>query len=314
MIDVSNVTKYYGDFCAVNDLSFSIQKGEITGLLGPNGAGKTTTMRMITGYLNSTSGKITIGGEDIKNDPVAIKKKIGYLPETAPLYEDMLVLDYLRYVADMHNVTKEGRIDEISKLCGLLEVMHKNIHELSRGYRQRVGLAHAMIHDPDILILDEPTSGLDPNQIIEVRNLIKEIGKTKTVIISTHILPEVEMLCGRVIIINQGKIVADNKTSELQATRGEKVLVNIQVECPSFNEFSELVKNINGIKSVVEMDNDNNKDLVYARISSSDETDVRPNIFKAIVEKGWVLYEMTQQQNTLEDVFRDLTVGAEDEK
>ena len=183
MIEVQNLTKYYGDFCAVNGVSFTVNEGEITGLLGPNGAGKTTTMRMITGYFAPSAGKISVAGRDIMSDPVDVKKMIGYLPESAPLYSDMLVFDYLAYAASVHRVEDRSRITYTAKVCGLLDVMHKNIGELSKGYRQRVGLAHAMIHDPKILILDEPTTGLDQNQIIEIRNLIREIGKKKTVIL-----------------------------------------------------------------------------------------------------------------------------------
>ena len=205
MIELKNLTKRYGNFTAVDDLSLSIDSGGITGLLGPNGAGKTTTMRMITGYFPPSAGKVIVDGIDISVKPVAVKKKTGYLPESAPVYGDMLVYDYLKYIASLHSIENPGRIDETSSMCGLLNVMGKKIANLSKGYKQRVGLAHALIHDPQILILDEPTNGLDPNQIIEIRNLIKEIGKKKTVLLSTHILSEVEASCDRVIIINKGK-------------------------------------------------------------------------------------------------------------
>ena len=197
MIEVSHVSRTFGSFRAVNDVSFSIPTGQIVGLLGPNGAGKTTTMRMITGFLKPTDGSIKIDGTDISEQPVESKRKIGYMPESAPLYGEMIVADYLTYVAEIEGKDPAEKVPLLCKECGLEEVMHKNIADLSRGYRQRVGLAHALMNDPEILILDEPTSGLDPNQIEEVRSLIKEIGKTRTVIISTHILSEVEMLCSR---------------------------------------------------------------------------------------------------------------------
>ena len=227
MIEVSNVSRVFGTFRAVNDVSFSIPTGQIVGLLGPNGAGKTTTMRMITGFLKPTSGTIKIDGTDITENPVESKRKIGYMPESAPLYGDMIVDDYLRYIARMQQQDENVKVPLLCKECGLEEVMHKNIGELSRGYRQRVGLAHALMNDPEILILDEPTSGLDPNQVEDVRALIKEIGKTRTVIISTHILSEVEMLCSRVIIISGGKLVADSPTDQLRTRYGNAAVVRV---------------------------------------------------------------------------------------
>lgn len=311
MIEVKGVTKYYDDFCAVNNISLNIKKGEITGLLGPNGAGKTTTMRMITGYLEASSGDIMVGGLDILTSPVEAKKMIGYLPESAPLYDDMFVYDYLKYVASIHGISSEDRIKETADFCGLIEVMHKNINELSKGYKQRVGLAHAMIHDPEILILDEPTTGLDPNQIIEIRNLIKKIGKEKTVILSTHILPEVEATCDRVIIINEGNIVADNRTSELQNAHGNQQVVEIKVKDVSVDELSAAMKSIAGVEDFSKIEDA--EDLTAGLVRTLDEKDLRPEIFKVICEKNWTLYEMSKQQNTLEKVFRDLTVGGNNE-
>ena len=227
MIEVNHVSRSFGSFRAVDDVSFSIRKGEIVGLLGPNGAGKTTTMRMITGFLNPTEGSVLIDGADPQSDPRAVKHRIGYMPESAPLYGDMMVQEYLEYVSRVQGVDPDEKLPGLARECGIREVMHKNIAELSRGYRQRVGLAHALLHDPEILILEEPTSGLDPNQIIEVRKLVKEIGRTRTVIISTHILSEVEMLCDRVIIISRGRIVADSPTAELRGRFGEEAVVRI---------------------------------------------------------------------------------------
>jgi len=219
MIKIENLTKYYGELKAVDSVSFEIQKGEILGLLGPNGAGKTTIYRILTGYLSPTSGSIKVKNFNIYDDLIEIKKLIGYLPEAAPIYQDMLVFDYLDYIADIRRVEKEKKLAhlrDLADLCSLNEVMHFSINELSKGYRQRVGIAHALIGDPEILVLDEPTSGLDPNQIVETREIIRRIGKEKTIVFSTHILSEAEATCDRVVIINQGKKVADNTVDDLR--------------------------------------------------------------------------------------------------
>lgn len=221
MIQVRNLTKYYGDLCAVNDVSFDIKKGEILGLLGPNGAGKSTIYRILTGYLSPTSGTIRVKDFNISDDLIEIKKLIGYLPEAAPIYHDMLVYDYLDFIADIRRVDgakKLGHIKGLAELCGLNEVMHFAIAELSKGYRQRVGIAHALMGDPEILVFDEPTSGLDPNQIVETREIIRRIGKEKTIVFSTHILSEAEATCDRVVIIDQGKKVADDTIDGLRKT------------------------------------------------------------------------------------------------
>ncbi len=219
MIKFENLTKYYGELCAVDKVSFEISKGEIVGFLGPNGAGKTTTYRILTGYLQATSGTIKVKEYDIHEHQLEIKRLIGYLPESAPIYHEMMVFDYLNYVADIRGVEeakKLSHIKELADLCSLNEVMHKNIDELSKGYRQRVGIAHALMGDPEILVLDEPTSGLDPNQIAETRDIIKRIGKEKTIIFSTHILSEAEATCDRVVIINSGKVAADYSIAQLK--------------------------------------------------------------------------------------------------
>jgi len=219
MIKVENLTKYYGDLCALDKVNFEVKKGEILGLLGPNGAGKTTTYRILTGYLSPTSGNIHVKDYDIYENQIDIKRLIGYLPESAPIYPDMLVFDYLNYVADVKGVEKKKKIShikELAELCSLNEVMHMTTSELSKGYRQRVGIAHALMGDPEILVLDEPTSGLDPNQIAETREIIKRIGKKKTIVFSTHILSEAEATCDRIIILNDGKIVADSRLSDLR--------------------------------------------------------------------------------------------------
>ncbi|MBW1769430.1 MAG: ATP-binding cassette domain-containing protein, partial [Deltaproteobacteria bacterium] len=219
MIHAENLTKYYKDLCAVDQINLDIRKGEIVGLLGPNGAGKTTTLRMLTGFLRPTSGSIRIKDYNIDEHSLEIKRILGYLPESAPLYHEMLAYDYLNYVADIRGLDsgrKATRIREMANLCSINEVMHQPIGELSKGYKQRVGLAHAMMNDPEILVLDEPTSGLDPNQIVEIRDIIRRIGKEKTIILSTHILSEAEATCDRVVIINQGKIVADADMESLK--------------------------------------------------------------------------------------------------
>jgi ABC-2 type transport system ATP-binding protein len=230
MIKFENLTKYYGHFCAVDHIGFEVNKGEILGFLGPNGAGKTTTYRILTGYLKATSGNIFVKDYNIHDHQLEIKKLIGYLPESAPIYHEMMVYDYLNYVADIREVpkdTKLSHIKDLADLCSLNEVMHKNINQLSKGYRQRVGIAHALMGDPEILVLDEPTSGLDPNQIVETREIIKRIGKEKTIIFSTHILSEAEATCDRVVIINRGKLVADYSIEKLRELTQTESFENI---------------------------------------------------------------------------------------
>ena len=306
MIEVSNVSRVFGTFRAVNDVSFSIPTGQIVGLLGPNGAGKTTTMRMITGFLKPTSGTIKIDGTDITENPVESKRKIGYMPESAPLYGDMIVDDYLRYIARMQQQDENVKVPLLCKECGLEEVMHKNIGELSRGYRQRVGLAHALMNDPEILILDEPTSGLDPNQVEDVRALIKEIGKTRTVIISTHILSEVEMLCSRVIIISGGKLVADSPTDQLRTRYGNAAVVRVNANATEA-QLSESLKGLEGIKS---LSFEKAETGATALIAIQGDTEIRPAVAKAVLSSGYDLYELSLQRNSLEDVFHILTTGA----
>ena len=307
MISVNGLVKHYGDVAAVNNISFSIRKGEITGLLGPNGAGKTTTLRMLTCYLKPTAGTVTVGDYSADENPIEVRSIIGYLPESAPIYGDMIVYDYLKYIADIRGIENPNRIKEIAELCGIKDVMHKNVSELSKGYNQRVGLAHAMISDPEILILDEPTSGLDPNQIVEIRNLIKKIGKEKTVILSTHILSEVEATCDRVIIIDKGNIVADGRTSELTSSSGKAVNITLKVNGVDFDTLSAELKKIGWVNSVSKGAAEEN--LTSAVVVSSASGDARPEIFKLIRDKGWVLYEMLRESRTLENVFRELTRG-----
>lgn len=310
MIEVENVSKLFGNFRAVDGISFSIQTGEIVGLLGPNGAGKTTTMRMISGFLEPDSGTVKIDGLDVLKNPVETKRKIGYMPESAPMYSDMIVADYLKYIAEIENQNPVEKCRELAEVCGLKEVMHKNIGELSRGNRQRVGLAHALMGNPEILILDEPTSGLDPNQVLEVRSLIKQIGKTHTVIISTHILSEVEMLCGRVIIISGGKKVADSPTEELREHFGNSSEVQICVSGASTEEAEKIFRGINGVSKIHSSLNDGK---IEFRISVEKNIEVRPELAKACVQNGLELFEMQQKKNSLEDVFRSLTSAHDSE-
>lgn len=316
MIEVSHLSRQFGTFRAVDDVSFSIPTGQIVALLGPNGAGKTTTMRMICGFLGATSGSVKIDGQDITQDPVQAKSKIGYMPESAPLYSDMIVEDYLNYIAQMQNVDAAQKVPALCQTCGLKEVMHKNISELSRGYRQRVGLAHALMNDPEILVLDEPTSGLDPNQIEDVRALIKKIGKTRTVIISTHILGEVETLCPRVIIISKGKLVADSPTNELRERVGNSLSLNLTLGGASFTDAQKAIAKIDGVCGAAKVETTEKikgeRKLCSLRLSVKENAEVRKEIFDAAVKNKWTIYEMGVQKNSLEDVFHALTQGKEE--
>ncbi len=306
MIEVSHVSRKFGNFRAVNDVSFSIPTGQIVGLLGPNGAGKTTTMRMITGFLAPSEGQIFIDGQDITQAPVESKKKIGYMPESAPLYGEMIVEDYLKYIAEMQGENAAEKVPALCKECGLKEVMSKNISELSRGNRQRVSLAHALMHDPEILILDEPTSGLDPNQVEDVRDIIREIGKTRTVIVSTHILSEVETICSRAIIISSGKVVADSPIEELKNSIGTSSSVHIIIGgSKPADSAAELAKAIEGVSSVSVSTPE--QGLYELKISVNGDAEIRPQLIKKLVEAGFDLYEAALNKNTLEDVFHALT-------
>jgi ABC-2 type transport system ATP-binding protein len=309
VIHVENLTKYYDGFCAVDQITFDMHKGEILGLLGPNGAGKTTTLRMVTGFLRPTSGTIRIKDYSIEKHSLEIRKLLGYLPEAAPLYHDMLVYDYLDYVAKIREFGKEqthSRIRELGDLCGLNEVMHKPIGELSRGYKQRVGLAHAMMSDPEILVLDEPTSGLDPNQIAEIREIIKQIGKEKTIILSTHILSEAEATCDRVVIINRGKIVADDSTESLKRTARGESLINISLQNATFQSVENKLSEIQGIVSITPVESTGETTEVVVNCQSS--VDLRGEIYRKVKETDWILLDFHQETKTLEKIFRELTM------
>ena len=308
MIHVENLTKYYHTLCAVDQINLKVQRGEILGLLGPNGAGKTTTLRMLTGYLKASSGNIVVKGLSIDKHVLEIKKVLGYLPESAPLYHDMLVYDYLNYVAairEIHRDKKLARIRHLADLCGINEVMHQPIGELSKGYKQRVGLAHAMMNDPEVLVLDEPTSGLDPNQIAEIRKIIKEIGKEKTIILSTHILSEAEATCDRIVIINQGKIVADGSTEKLKQSAGGQNIVNLSLQNADFKAVETTFANIKGIESVARVAQTNNALTVRLGYQSTD--DLRPDIYRKIRSTDWIILDFHQETRSLENIFRELT-------
>ncbi|MBL1215057.1 MAG: ATP-binding cassette domain-containing protein [Ignavibacteriae bacterium] len=308
-IVVENLTKKYGTQRAVDNISFEVKTGEVLGFLGPNGAGKTTTMKIITCFMAPSDGDIKVGGLSIHEHQDEIKKKIGYLPENNPLYYDMLVLDYLEFVANLQGVPKEKiqkRIAEMVVMTGLNVEKHKKIGELSKGYRQRVGLAQAMIHDPEILILDEPTTGLDPNQIVEIRKLIKELGKEKTVVLSTHILPEVEATCDRIMIINNGKIVADGTSDMLRKqAQGQEIL---RVQISEAGDRDSVISSLSGLESVALVDpvEDNNNTFI---INSNENLSSRKPIFNLCVLNNWVLTEMTPIETKLEDIFRELTTN-----
>jgi gliding motility-associated transport system ATP-binding protein len=309
MIHVENLTKYYGDLCAVDHINLDIRNGEILGLLGPNGAGKTTTLRMLTGYLLPTSGTIRVKEYDVHEDLLEIKRIMGYLPEAAPLYQGMLVYDYLAFVADVRGVErakKFSRIRDLSDLCSLDTVMHNTIGELSKGFKQRVGLAHAMMSDPEILVLDEPTSGLDPNQIIEIREIIRRIGKEKTIVLSTHILSEAEATCDRIVIIDNGEIVADDSTEMLKRAVGKDQTVHVTLMNAAFDSVQHLLSSITGVAGIERTDHTPDGMLrVVIRCLSGD--DPRADIYRAIKETDWLLMEFYQETKTLEHIFRELT-------
>jgi ABC-2 type transport system ATP-binding protein len=308
MIRAEGLTKYYGTQCAVDNIDLDIHRGEIIGLLGPNGAGKTTTLRMLTGFLRPSSGIIRIKDYNINDNPLEIKKLMGYLPESAPLYHEMLVFDYLNYVADIRNIEKSkkaNRIEQLADLCGIGEVMHKPISALSKGYKQRVGLAHAMMDDPEILILDEPTSGLDPNQIVEIRDIIRQIGSEKTIILSTHILSEAEATCDRVVIINRGKIVADENIETLKDKSTSEFLINVSLKYADAGDARNEFETVEGIDEITE--NPEEEGVIKFTLKCGSDIDPREEIYNKIKKKEWVLLEFHHEIQTLEKVFRDIT-------
>ena len=310
MIEVQHLTKFYKDFCAVNNISITINKGDILGLLGPNGAGKTTTLRMLTGYMRPSAGSINIQGLNMPDDALKIKSLIGYLPESAPLYHNMLVYDYLDYVARIKGIKgKENRYDRLLELvdsCGLSSIMHKPVGELSKGLKQRVGLAHAMMTQPEVLILDEPTSGLDPNQIVEIRDIIKNIGKEKTIILSTHILSEAEATCNRIAIINNGRIVADDTSSNLKQSVQQQSLIHLSLKNADEAKALDLLNAIDQ-KMEISVVEAMEEGLLSFEIKTIGEEDFRPAIYQKIKSTEWLLVHMARESRSLEKIFRELT-------
>lgn len=307
-IVLENVTKKYGAQKAVDNISVHVKTGEVLGFLGPNGAGKTTTMKIITGLIAPNTGDAKIGNYSVTQQPDEVKKLIGYLPENNPLYPEMPVIDYLQFMAAIQGVPKEqigDRIYQMIKKCGLNAEKHKKIGELSKGYRQRVGLAQAMINDPQVLILDEPTTGLDPNQIVEIRRLIKELGKEKTVILSTHILPEVEATCDRILIISKGKIVADGTSEVLRRQSQGRELLRVRIEDGDRNQ---VIRQLQSLDQVGLVDPIRGIENCY-EVQSRSEFSNRRAIFQLCVKNNWVLTEMTPIETKLEDLFRDLTLN-----
>lgn len=300
-VEVSNLTKTFGSQRAVDAISFSVAQGQILGFLGPNGAGKSTTMKIATCYLPPTSGTVLVAGHDVLQDPMAVRRSVGYLPEHNPLYLDMYVHEYLQFVAAVYGLKSrhaKDRVQEMVELCGLTLEQGKKIGALSKGYRQRVGLAQALVHDPQVLILDEPTTGLDPNQIVEIRALIKRIGQDKTVIFSTHIMQEVTAICDRVVIINRGKLVADSDVASLQAgARNEKTtLVEFEQPIPE-----EALQQLPGVLSASLV-----QGATY-RVVSRKDTDIRATLFRVAAERNWPLVGLRHEENSLEKIFQQLT-------
>ena len=299
-VSAKNITRLFGSQKALDDVSFTINSGEIVGFLGPNGAGKSTMMKIITGYLPATSGVTEVCGLPVDEYSLELRKKIGYLPEHNPLYLDMYVREYLDMVGGIYKLTGvKQKTEAIIDRTGLTAEAHKKIGALSKGYRQRVGLAQALIHDPEVLILDEPTTGLDPNQIVEVRNLITEIGRNKTIMLSTHIMQEVEAICERVIIVNKGKIVADEKAEGIASLKpGAEVIITVEFDKPFEIQQLESIEGVNTI-------NQQGKKLL---ISVEAAVDIRPNIFRFAVDNGLILLELSQEERGLESVFHELTM------
>ena len=303
MIEIKNLVKRYGNNCAVNDISFSINDGEIVGFLGPNGAGKTTTMSILTGCLSCTSGSVTINGVDIFDNPLEAKKQIGYLPEMPPLYLEMTVREYLNFVYDLKSCTldRKKHINEICERVKLIDVQDRIIRNLSKGYRQRVGIAQALIGNPKFIIFDEPTVGLDPKQIIEIRTLIKELGRDHTVILSTHILPEVQMVCDRIIIINRGKIVADEKTEDIEKAVIGSRQIQLKI-CGPAKDVQAAIKDLNGIK-YAEVIGERELQSTAFLVESEPGLDMRRAIFNLCASHAWPIIGMEAVGLNLEDIF-----------
>lgn len=319
MIYANDLTKQFGSFRALDRIQFEVRRGEVVGFLGPNGAGKSTTMRILTCFISPTDGTAKVHGHDVFDEPLEVRRKIGYLPQRAPLYQDMLVWDYLRFAAELRgidNSTFKARMRKVVEVCGLAQVLGKDINTLSHGYRQRVGLGQALIHDPPILILDEPTSNLDPNEKAEVIKYIKEIGKERTILLSTHNLSEVEAACARAIIVSKGRIVADGPLDEIRGRSGKIRYVLAVSEqsaekgkAPSATEVQSALKAMAGVRGVTELPTDEKAHSF--ELAGDQDGDLRSDLFHLVVAKGWTLLELRRDSQTLEDVFRDLTKGDE---
>jgi ABC-2 type transport system ATP-binding protein len=311
MIEVDGLTKDYGPTRAVDHVSFTVRRGEVLGFLGPNGAGKSTTMKMLTCYLSPTDGRARVAGFDTFDESLQVRRRLGYLPEDTPIYRDMTVLEYLEFAAEMRGMAPDraaSRIHDVGVRCGLSDVAGKEVRELSKGFRQRVGLAQAMLHDPDILILDEPTSGLDPNQIVEIRSLIKEIGREKTVILSTHILPEVQATCSRILIISGGKLVADGTPEALRAReKGGRYRVVVESNGVPKEAIRDRLASLGGVARVVPIGGEEGTHAFA--LDAAAAADLRKPIFRAAVDNRWTLLELLRESASLEDVFRNLTTG-----
>ena len=311
MIEINNLVKKYGDKRAVSGISFTVNDDEVLGFLGPNGAGKTTTMNIISGYLSSTSGTVKVNGHDILEEPELAKKQIGYLPENPPLYNDMTVREYLNYICDLKGVAKDQRKNQLDRILSLVkidDVYNRLIGNLSKGYKQRVGIAQAMVGDPPILILDEPTVGLDPNQIIEIRKLIKSLSKTHSIIISSHILSEIQEIADRVVIINHGKIAAVDSISDLSKRLSGQTKLLMTFKGPS-KDCANKLRNIHGIVSAVPRSSGNNLSQVEISITSENSTEVRSSIFFMMANAGWPILELCSLDPTLEEIFLSITSG-----
>ena len=307
MIKVSGLTKDYGTRRAIDNVSFDAQQGEIVGFLGPNGAGKTTTMRILTGYMPPTDGEAIVAGYDVVEESLEVRRRVGYLPETVPLYADMVVFDYLKFIGELRKIPNlDERVDEVLDMVGLFDRANGYIGNLSKGMRQRVGLAQALLHRPEVLILDEPTIGLDPGQVVEVRGLIREIGKERTVLLSTHLLNEAQNICDRVLIINKGKIVAEDTTENLQARLigAERVILRVRGDA---DELAKTVKAVKGAQGVVTKE-DGSVEFEFAS-----GKDVRPEVAKQVVNSGYELIELRPLGMSLEEIFLELT-GSDNNK
>ncbi|MYC05695.1 MAG: ATP-binding cassette domain-containing protein [Chloroflexi bacterium] len=309
-IEVSGVSKFFGELAAVNDLTFSVRKGEVVGFLGPNGSGKTTTMRMLTSFYTPDVGGINIDGLDTKDHDIATRERIGYLPENNPVYADLLVSEYLDFVADLRGLTKQGRRENIAQTVeetGLQDVYMRPIGQLSKGYKQRVGLAQAIVHRPSILILDEPTEGLDPNQRLTIRDLIRSLGQERTVMLSTHVMQEVENTCERILLISRGKLVADSTVKELLERAQGIRTVHIEVEG---NDVERPLTALDGVADIERHESVDGRKR-YTITADGNSTDLRPDIFRLAKQRDWVLWELREDRARMEDVFVSLTAAGQ---